>query len=93
MGVGIMRDEEQKSRDLNTSHTLGYTGKTYSKSSSGHTGGRRPGQTRKKPKDLIVGYREECGRGEVGGVFVGDGSVRLSRWMNIHTSGITTVRT
>ena len=47
-----MRDETLKRRDLNSSYTLGSVGKTYSKTSSGHTGGTRPGQTRKKPKDL-----------------------------------------
>ena len=40
MGVGVMRDCTLKRRDLNTSYTLG----------SGDT---RPGQTRKKPEDLI----------------------------------------
>jgi hypothetical protein len=70
MGVGIivMRDQTLKRRDLDSSHTLGC--KTYSTPSSGHsTGGRRPGQTRKKPKDLIVCDREEHGRGEGGGVY------------------------
>ena len=38
--------------------------------SSGHIGGTRPGQTRKKPKDLSAREREECGRGEGGGVYV-----------------------
>jgi hypothetical protein len=34
----------------------------------GHTeGGPRPGQTRKKPRDLCVCDREERGRGEGGG--------------------------
>ncbi len=36
--------------------------------SSGHTGGTRSGQTRKKPKDLSEREREERGRGEGGGV-------------------------
>ena len=36
--------------------------------SSGHAGGTRPGQTRKKPKDLSAREREERGRGEGGGV-------------------------
>ena len=57
MGVGIMRDETLKRRDLNVSHTLGYMD------------ARRPGQTRKKPKDLSAYDREECGRGEGGGVY------------------------
>ncbi len=30
---------------------------------------RRPGQTRKKPKDLSVCDGEECGRGEGGDVY------------------------
>jgi hypothetical protein len=29
MGVGVMRDYKLKLRELNLSHTLGYTGKTY----------------------------------------------------------------
>jgi hypothetical protein len=70
MGVGIMKDETLKRRDLNDSHTLGSAGRTYNKPRSGHTGGRRPGQTLKKPKDLSVCDREECGRGEGGGVYV-----------------------
>jgi hypothetical protein len=37
--------------------------------SSGHTGGTRPGQTRKKPKDLSASEREERGRGEGGGLY------------------------
>jgi hypothetical protein len=53
-----MRDETLKRRDLNVSYTLGFTGKRYSKSSGGHGGDRRPGQTRKKPKDLHVCDRE-----------------------------------
>ena len=32
-----------------------------SSGSSGHAGGTRPGQTRKKPKDLSAREREECG--------------------------------
>jgi hypothetical protein len=67
MGVGIMRDETLKRRDLNVSHTLG---KTYSNLSSGHTGLRSPGQTRKKPKDLTVCDREERGCAEGGDVYV-----------------------
>ncbi len=42
--------------DLNSSYTLGYTGGKNGESShgsSGHAGGTRPGQTWKKPKDLI----------------------------------------
>ncbi len=47
---------------------LGCVGKTYSKTSSGHTGGdSRSGQTRKKPKDLSA--CEERGRWD-GGVCV-----------------------
>ena len=37
--------------------------------SSGHVGGTRPGQTRKKPKDLSAREREERGCGEGGGVY------------------------
>jgi hypothetical protein len=59
MGVVIIRDETLNRRDLNSSDTLGCTGKTYSKFSGGHTGDRRPGQTRKKPKDLCVCDRED----------------------------------
>ena len=40
-----------------------------SRGSSGHAGGTRPGQTRKKPKDLSAREREERGRGEGGGVY------------------------
>ena len=55
-------------------HTLGSSGRNNSKpinGSSGHTGGTRPGQTRKKPKDLSTREGEECGRGasEGGGVY------------------------
>ena len=47
----------------------GLSGKTYSKTSSGHTtGDRRSGQTRKKLKDLSA--CEERGRGEGGCVYV-----------------------
>ena len=59
-------------RDLNSSHTLGCTGRNNSKSSSGssdHAEGTRSGQTRKKPKDLSTREREERGRGEGGGVY------------------------
>ena len=38
--------------------------------SSGHAGGTRSGQVRKKPKDLSVREREERGRGEGGCVYV-----------------------
>jgi hypothetical protein len=61
-----------KRRDLNVSHTLGYVGRNDSKpsiGSSGHSGGTRPGQTRKKPKDLSSREGEECGRGGGGGVY------------------------
>jgi hypothetical protein len=44
--------------------------KTYSNPSSGRVGGRRPGQTRKKPKDLSVCDSEERGCGEGGVVCV-----------------------
>jgi hypothetical protein len=37
--------------------------------SSGHAGGTRPGQTRKKPKDLSAREGEERGRGGDGGVY------------------------
>ena len=50
-------------------HHLGSSGKTYSKPSSGHTvGGRSPGQTHKKPKDLSVCEEREHGVGT--GVYV-----------------------
>ena len=38
--------------------------------SSGHNGDTRPGQTRKKPKDLSEREREDRGCGEDGGVYV-----------------------
>ena len=38
--------------------------------SSGHTRGTRPGQTRKKPKDLSTREREEGGCGVGEGVYV-----------------------
>jgi hypothetical protein len=72
MGVGIMRDQTLKRRDLNSSHTLGCAGRNNikpSSGSSGHAGGTRPGHTRKKPKDLSAREREERGRGEGGGVY------------------------
>ena len=62
-----------KRRDLNASYTLGCAGRNNSKTSSGssgHAGGTRPGQTRKKPKNLSARDREERGRGEGGGVHV-----------------------
>ena len=40
-----------------------------SSGSSGHAGGTRPGQTRKKPTDLSVREREERGCGEGGGLY------------------------
>ena len=46
---------------------LRYTGRHDSNpsiGSHGHTGGTRPGQTRKTPKDLSAREREERGRGE-----------------------------
>ena len=62
MGVGIMRDYKLKRRDLNSSHTLGCSGRNDSKTcigSSGHAGDTRSGQTWKKPKDLSIGCRCE----------------------------------
>ncbi len=59
--------------DLNVSHTLGCVGRNNMKpssGSSGHAGGTRSDQTRKKPKDLSAREREECGSGEGGGVYV-----------------------
>jgi hypothetical protein len=56
-----------KRRDLNSSYTLGYSGRSNSKTnigSHGHTGGTRPGQTRKTPKDLSTRECEERRRGE-----------------------------
>ncbi len=41
------RRNTKTGRDLDSSNTLGCTGKTYSKPSSGHGGVRRPGQTHK----------------------------------------------
>jgi hypothetical protein len=75
MGVGLMRDYTLKRRDLNTSHTLGYTGRknsTPSIGSHGHTGGTRPGQTLKTPKDLSTHESEvsERGCGESVGLYV-----------------------
>jgi hypothetical protein len=53
MDVGITRNKTLKRRDLNDWHALDCAGKTYSKPSSGHAGGRRPGQTRKKPPESM----------------------------------------
>ncbi len=36
----------------------------------GHTGGTRPGQTRKTPKDLSAHESEDRGRGESVGLYV-----------------------
>jgi hypothetical protein len=55
MIVGVMKDQKPKLRILHTSHTLGSACKKNSKSSigsHGKTGGTRPGQTCKTPKDL-----------------------------------------
>ena len=69
MGVGTIRDKTVKRRDRNVPHTLGDVGKTYSKTSSGHTSGdRRSGQTHKKPKDLSGCEDRGCEKG--GGVYV-----------------------
>jgi hypothetical protein len=38
MGVGIMRDETLKRRDLNSSHTLGCVGRNNSERGSGFSG-------------------------------------------------------
>jgi hypothetical protein len=66
-----MRDETLKRRDLNVSHTLGYTVKQTEtvRLVVVTEDVRRPGQTHKKPKDLSVCDREERGRGEGGGVY------------------------
>ena len=53
-------------------YTLGCSCRNNSKpssGSSGHTGGTRPGQTHKKPKDLSAREGEERGRGVSGGVY------------------------
>jgi hypothetical protein len=53
--------------------TLGYTGRSDSRTStgsSGHSGGTRPVQMCKKPKDLSVREREECDPVEGVGVYV-----------------------
>ena len=55
---------------MNASCTLGCAGRNDSKpcsGSSGHAGGTRSGQTRKKPKDLSARERVEGGEG--GGVY------------------------
>ena len=76
MGVDVMRDQTLKRKDLNTSYTLGWSGKTDSKYSkvnpNGHNveGDSSPGQTRKKPRYLSPYDREERGRGEGGGVYL-----------------------
>ena len=49
---------------------MGRNNSKTSNGSSGHAGGTRSGQTRKKPKDLSVREREELGLGEGGGVYV-----------------------
>ncbi len=66
-------------RDLNGSHTLGFVGRNNSNpsiGSSSHVGDTRPGQTRKKPKDLSTREREERGCGEGGGVYVADHGIK-----------------
>jgi hypothetical protein len=72
MGVGIMRDETLKRRDLNVSYTLvEWVKHTVSLVVvTGYKRDRRLGQIRKKPKDLSVCHREERGCGEGGGVSV-----------------------
>ena len=57
---------------LNSSDTLGCTGRNNSNprnGSSGHVGDKSPGQTRKKPEDLSTREREERGCGEGGGLY------------------------
>ena len=52
---------------------MGYTGRKNGNpciGSSGLPGGMRPGQTRKKPKDLSTREGEEIGSGEGEGVYV-----------------------
>ena len=61
-----------KLKNHNTRNSISFLERIfrYSKSSigsSGHTGGTRPGQTRKKPKSACD--REERGRGEGGSVY------------------------
>jgi hypothetical protein len=63
-----------KLKNHNTRNSISFPERIfrYSKpsiGSSGHTGGTRPGQTRKKPKDLSACDREECGSGEGGSVY------------------------
>ena len=73
MGVDVMRDQTLKPRDLNVSHTLDCVGKTDSNpnpSGNDTEGDSRSGETHEKPRDLSVFDREECGRGEGGGVYV-----------------------
>ena len=73
MGVGVMRDSSLKRRDLHASHTLGCAGRKNSKPNigiRGHSGGTRPGQTRKTPKNLSAHESEESGREESVGLYV-----------------------
>ena len=49
---------------------MGRNNSESSRGYSGNTGGTRSGQTWKKPKDLSVREREECGCGEGGGLYV-----------------------
>ena len=50
---------------------MGRKNSKSSSGSSGHNGGTRSDQTRKKSKDLSTREREECGRGEGWGVYTG----------------------
>ena len=64
-----LNTKTEGSKVLNTSYTLGWTGRNNSdpcSESSGNAGGTRPGQTRKKPKDLSARESEECGCGDLG---------------------------
>jgi hypothetical protein len=59
-------------RSKRLSYILGFEGTNNSKpsiGSSGHVGDTRPGHTHKKPRDLSTREREECGRGEGGGLY------------------------
>ena len=49
---------------------MGRNNSEPSSGSSGHAGGTRPGQTRKKPKDLSAREREDRGCGEGVGLYV-----------------------
>ena len=72
MGVGVMRDESLKRRDLNSSHTLGSSGKKNSKPNIGihdHPGNTRPDQTHKTPKNLSTHESEDRGREESVGLY------------------------